>query len=67
MNLIINSDEVMVDDAVSTVADLLSYFELDQKVAIVELNRVILEKSRHAEARLANGDVVEIVHFVGGG
>lgn len=67
MNLIINSDEVLVDDAVSTVADLLSYFELDQKVAIVELNRVILEKSKHAEAKLANGDVVEIVHFVGGG
>ncbi|MGD6965870.1 sulfur carrier protein ThiS [Rossellomorea vietnamensis] len=67
MNLIINSDEVLVDDAVSTVADLLSYFELDQKVAIVELNRVILEKSKHADARLANGDVVEIVHFVGGG
>jgi sulfur carrier protein len=67
LNLIINSDEVLVDDAVSTVADLLSYFELDQKVAIVELNRVILEKSKHAEAKLTNGDVVEIVHFVGGG
>ncbi|MGD6804243.1 sulfur carrier protein ThiS [Rossellomorea aquimaris] len=67
MNLIINSDEVLVDEEVDTVADLLSYFELDQKVAIVELNRVILEKSMHAETRLANGDVVEIVHFVGGG
>ncbi|TYR75130.1 sulfur carrier protein ThiS [Rossellomorea vietnamensis] len=67
MNLIINSDEVLVDEEVDTVVDLLSYFELDQKVAIVELNRVILEKSMHAETRLANGDVVEIVHFVGGG
>ncbi|MGD7024188.1 sulfur carrier protein ThiS [Rossellomorea vietnamensis] len=67
MNLIINSDEVLVDEEVDTVADLLSYFELNQKVAIVELNRVILEKSMHAETRLANGDVVEIVHFVGGG
>jgi sulfur carrier protein len=67
MNLIINSDEVQVDDTVVTVEDLLSYFKLDQKVAIVELNRVILEKSKHAEVNLANGDVVEIVHFVGGG
>ncbi|EDL65536.1 sulfur carrier protein ThiS [Bacillus sp. SG-1] len=67
MNLIINSDEVQVDDSVKTVEDLLSYFQLDQKVAIVELNKEILEKSKHAEVKLANGDVVEIVHFVGGG
>jgi sulfur carrier protein len=67
MKLIINSDEVQVEDTVLTVEDLLSHFKLDQKVAIVELNRVILEKSKHAEINLANGDVVEIVHFVGGG
>ncbi|WP_421385057.1 sulfur carrier protein ThiS [Bacillus salacetis] len=67
MKLIINSDEVQVDETVATVEDLLSHFQLDQKVAIVELNKEILEKSKHAEARLANGDVVEIVHFVGGG
>lgn len=67
MNLIINSEEVQVDDSVKTVEDLLSYFQLDHKVAIVELNKEILEKRKHAEVKLANGDVVEIVHFVGGG
>lgn len=67
MNLIINSDEIRVDDSVKTVEDLLSYFQLDHKVAIVELNKEILEKGKHAEIKLANGDVVEIVHFVGGG
>jgi sulfur carrier protein len=67
VNLIINNDEVRVDDDVETVADLLTHFQLNKKAAIVELNRVILEKGKHAEVKLANGDVVEIVHFVGGG
>jgi sulfur carrier protein len=67
MNLVINSDAVQVPDSVETVEELLAHFKLDKKVAIVELNAEILEKSQHAETSLANGDVVEIVHFVGGG
>ncbi|RIW38323.1 sulfur carrier protein ThiS [Bacillus salacetis] len=67
MKLIINSEDILVDDSVKTVKELLVHFQIEQKAAIVEVNRVILEKSKHAEVQLANGDVVEIVHFVGGG
>jgi sulfur carrier protein len=67
MNLVINSDAVQVPDSIKTVDELLAHFKLDKKVAIVELNAEILEKSKHAETKLANGDIVEIVHFVGGG
>ncbi|MGC4378870.1 sulfur carrier protein ThiS [Fictibacillus sp. Mic-4] len=67
MKLMINGDQVEVPDNVQSVHDLLAHFQLVDKGAIVELNREILEKSSHAETRLADGDKVEIVHFVGGG
>jgi sulfur carrier protein len=67
VELIINSDKVQVPETVTTVSDLLAHFKLDQKVVIVELNTTILEKSNHGETKLANGDKIEIVHFVGGG
>lgn len=65
--LIINGDPVQVPESVTTVAQLLAHFGLDQKVVIVEINRSILEKSAHAETNVTNGDRIEMVHFVGGG
>jgi thiamine biosynthesis protein ThiS len=34
---------------------------------VVELNRQIIRRPRLAETALADGDTVELVHFVGGG
>ncbi|EIJ79934.1 sulfur carrier protein ThiS [Bacillus methanolicus PB1] len=67
MKIIINGDVVELSNEVRTIQDLLTHFNLQDKGAIVELNRVILEKSAHAEANLSDGDKIEIVHFVGGG
>lgn len=67
MKLIINGDVVELSNEVRTIQDLLTHFNLQDKGAIVELNREILEKSEHAEAYLSDGDKIEIVHFVGGG
>jgi sulfur carrier protein len=67
LKLKVNSAEILVPAAVKSVADLLDHLKLNQKAAIVELNAGILEKSQHAEAELAEGDRIEIVHFVGGG
>lgn len=67
MNLIINGDPVEVPDSLESVSDLLRHFELGEKVVIVEVNANILEKDQHARTRLADGDRIEIVHFVGGG
>jgi thiamine biosynthesis protein ThiS len=33
----------------------------------VEINRAIVPRAQHAEHLVATGDVIEIVHFVGGG
>lgn len=52
----------------STVASLLAAHDLDARLVVVELNREILrDRARFPDVALAQGDVVEIVHFVGGG
>ena len=51
----------------STLADLLGQLELDPRGVVVELNRRIVRRPDLATTRLADGDAVELVHFVGGG
>jgi thiamine biosynthesis protein ThiS len=49
---------------------LLSYLEnlgVSPRAVAVEHNGVIIERSGYAEAKLDDGDVVEIVRMVGGG
>lgn len=52
----------------ATVADLLTELQLDPRMIVVEHNRDILREREHFGARtLMDGDVLELVHFVGGG
>lgn len=52
----------------STVAELLGSLCLDPRLVVVEHNRMILrDRDKYSAQSLASGDVVEIVHFVGGG
>ncbi len=49
---------------------LLEYLEqlgVNPRAVAVEHNGVIIERSAYADARLDDGDVVEIVRMVGGG
>lgn len=52
----------------STVASLLASLELDPRLVVVERNReIIRDRDTHPQVELAAGDIIEIVHFVGGG
>ena len=52
----------------STVAGLLGSLRIDPRLVIVEHNRTILrDRDAYASLALRDGDVIEIVHFVGGG
>ncbi|MDE2404300.1 MAG: sulfur carrier protein ThiS [Sphingomonadales bacterium] len=51
----------------STVADLVRQLELPLEKVAVERNGTIAPRSTLAQVVLADGDVLEIVHFVGGG
>jgi len=66
MQLTINGDPRTIDDA-ETVEELLRHLSLDPRSVVVELNRVIIRRPAVATTPVADGDVVEIVHFVGGG
>jgi thiamine biosynthesis protein ThiS len=50
-----------------TLATLLDHLELDPRMVVVEQNRTIVRKNAIADAKVAAGDEIEIVHFVGGG
>src|SRR5690606_25410657 len=54
-------------DEGTTVAELVHAMGLAERRIAVELNGEILPRSRHAIQRIAPGDVLEIVHAIGGG
>jgi thiamine biosynthesis protein ThiS len=54
-------------EAGTTVAALLATLGLGTTLVAVERNREIVPRARHAEQALAEGDTLEVVHFVGGG
>ena len=53
--------------AAATIAALVAELGLKPEKVAVEHNGTIVPRSTLAEAALADGDVLEIVHFVGGG
>ena len=66
MRIRINGEDKDVGDG-STVADLIASLGLAGRRVAVEHNREILPASGWDLQRLAEDDVLEIVHFVGGG
>ncbi len=66
MQLVINGEHRAIEQA-ATVEQLLAELGLDARAVVVELNRVIIRRPALASTPLAEGDSVEIVHFVGGG
>ena len=62
----INGKDRQVDRG-HTMRSLLEALELQPGMVVVELNREILERDRLEEHGVSEGDVIELVHFVGGG
>ncbi|MGB8955155.1 MAG: sulfur carrier protein ThiS [Tumebacillaceae bacterium] len=65
MKLIINGQERDVE--AQTVADVVSHFGLNERIIVIEHNLNIIPREQYAETAVAEGDKIEIVHFVGGG
>ena len=66
MQLTINGEE-RTFEGVADVAALVRALGLDPRKVAVERNLEIVPRSTYAKARLASGDRLEIVQFVGGG
>ena len=66
LEILVNGEPKRVP-APATAADLLRQLGLDPRTVVVELNRRIVRRPQLGEITLADGDAVELVHFVGGG
>jgi thiamine biosynthesis protein ThiS len=65
MNLKINGEDHQT--AKQTLAGLLEEVKIQRERVAVEVNLKIIKKADYANFRLNEGDVIEIVNFVGGG
>jgi sulfur carrier protein len=66
LHIVVNGEPRQVPGP-ATVADLLRHLNLDARTVVVELNQQILRRPRLDDTPLAEGDSIELVHFVGGG
>jgi sulfur carrier protein len=66
MKIRLNGDEREIGQGMS-VGRLLEELEIRPGRVVIELNHDILSRDKHNATVLREGDVVEIVHFVGGG
>ena len=66
MQVIVNGNEQTIPDGL-TVRGLLEHLGMTEGPVAVERNRDVVPRAEHARVALANDDVLEIVHFVGGG
>jgi sulfur carrier protein len=65
MKITLNGQEQTCD--ATTLAQLIEQLGMKQDRVAVELNRDIVPRTQWQETKLAEGDDLEIVHFVGGG
>ncbi len=66
MRVTVNGEPRDLPDSI-TVAELVGQLGLNQRRIAVELNRDILPREHYEAHSLHDGDVLEIVHFIGGG
>jgi sulfur carrier protein len=66
MNVTINGAPRDVPDDL-TIRDLVLHLGLGEGPVAVEIMRDIVPRAQHGIHKVAGGDTIEIVHFVGGG
>ena len=66
LQIVVNGESRAVEPG-TTVAGLVTSLGLQREHVAVERNREIVPRAEHEARSLADGDVLEIVTFVGGG
>ncbi|MDW2885940.1 sulfur carrier protein ThiS [Exiguobacterium artemiae] len=67
MTIRLNGKNYALTGEIKTLHDLLEELKIQGQVVIIEQNQQIIDRSRYPDTTVASGDVIEIVHFVGGG
>ena len=66
LNIVVNGESRRVPGP-ATLLDLLEHLGLDPRTVVVERNRKIVRSPKLGDTAVAEGDAIELVHFVGGG
>ena len=66
IDIVINGQPRAVSQG-ATLLELLAELALDPRAVVVEYNRHIVRRPALGDVRVASGDAIELVHFVGGG
>lgn len=66
MNIMVNGSPQVVREG-ATLLDVLGSLSLDPRAVVVEHNRRIVRRPSLGDVRVASGDAIELVQFVGGG
>ena len=66
MQVLVNGESREVPGGI-TVRQLVELLELSEGPVAVERNGDVVPRAEHAATEVRDGDVLEIVHFVGGG
>lgn len=67
MRIEINGEQRELSQATMTLRDLIDQLSLAPQRIAVEVNKQIISRDRWESTSVAEGDRIEIVHFVGGG
>ena len=66
INVVLNGEPRKIDKQV-TLDRMLDLFSLPRQRVAVELNRSVVRRSDWSATLVSDGDVIEVIHFVGGG
>ena len=66
MTICINGSNREIPSGI-TLDQLIKVFNLKRESIILELNRKVVDRNIYSTAQLKENDILEIVHFVGGG
>ncbi|MBP0726126.1 sulfur carrier protein ThiS [Bacillus sp. RG28] len=67
MTILLNGKSVQLPSEVTSIQDLLTHYQLENRIVIVEQNKDIVYKEQYSSSMLSDKDKIEIIHFVGGG
>lgn len=66
MEILINGEKKNLPQELN-LTELLAHFELPSERVAVELNKEVVRKKDWETIKIADGDKLEVIHFVGGG
>jgi len=66
MEITVNGEKKELESEM-TISEFLNILKIKRQALAIELNKSIIKKSEYDSAIIKDGDVIEIVQFVGGG